>query len=205
MDRDRLPLFPISTVLFPGARMPLHIFEQRYRRMVARCMASDGLFGMIYHDPDLDGPFLFDGCRVGSVARIVESRLLEDGRSLILVEGAGRFTIEREIHSDAPFYEAHVLEYEDGLRSAGGTGRVRKASLDSFMDVVRSIDCPEGEVPCFDLDQDLSFQLAPCIHIDPQWQQSLLSLQSEGARLERLDAVLQAALERDPIGDEVPP
>ena len=65
----RLPLFPLDVVLFPGELLPLHIFEPRYRRMVARCLETDHRFGLIYHDSDRLGPFLMEEGRVGALGR----------------------------------------------------------------------------------------------------------------------------------------
>ena len=65
----RLPLFPLNVVLFPGAPLPLHIFEARYRRMVARCVEYDRRFGVVFHDADRTGPFLMEG-QVGWIAEI---------------------------------------------------------------------------------------------------------------------------------------
>ncbi|NNK64997.1 MAG: ATP-dependent protease, partial [Gemmatimonadetes bacterium] len=50
-----LPLFPLPVVLFPGTCTPLHIFEPRYQKMVAKCLAGDRRFGLIYHDSDDQG------------------------------------------------------------------------------------------------------------------------------------------------------
>ena len=84
-----LPLFPLPVVLFPGAPMPLHIFEARYRRMVGRCLEFDKRFGLLHHDSDEDGPFLNEAGQVGTVAVIEEFQPLSDGRSLVLVRGEG--------------------------------------------------------------------------------------------------------------------
>src|SRR5260221_216042 len=52
----RVPLFPLATVLFPGTPLPLHIFEPRYRRMLADCLAGDRRFGLVSGDADGDVP-----------------------------------------------------------------------------------------------------------------------------------------------------
>jgi hypothetical protein len=71
--------------------------------------------------------------------------------------------------------------------------------------VVRALGCPANEIPAFDIERDVTFRLAACVQIDPQWQRSFLELTDEAQRLERLEAVFQAALDRDAIGDEIPP
>lgn len=119
----RLPLFPLPVVLFPGAVMPLHIFEPRYRQMVARCLEYDRRFGLLFHDADRMGPFERTTGRVGTVAEIGEFRILPDGRSLLLARGVERFRIVDGIESGTPYAEALVEPMDDALAAAGdGSG-----------------------------------------------------------------------------------
>jgi Lon protease-like protein len=192
-----LPLFPLPVVLFPGAPMPLHIFENRYRRMVARCLEFDKRFGLLHHDSDDNGPFLNETGQVGTVAVIEEFQLLPDGRSLILVRGEGRFEIKKGLEQRELFYEAEIQPYVDEtVPLPDAIQRVREHTLALFEAVVERLAEPPGQLPEFDLDRDLSFQLAPTVQIDSRWQQSFLELRQEAHRLERLDAVFQAAVDR---------
>lgn len=192
-----LPLFPLPVVLFPGAPMPLHIFEARYRRMVARCLEFDKRFGLLHHDSDEDGPFLNEKGQVGTVALIEEFQPLPDGRSLILVRGENRFEISKGLEQRELFYEAEIQPYPDETRPLPEAIRVaRERTLALFQAVVQGLEDPPGELPEFDVEEDLSFQLAPTVQIDSRWQQSFLELRQEAHRLERLDAVFQAAVDR---------
>ncbi|HSG50094.1 MAG TPA: LON peptidase substrate-binding domain-containing protein [Longimicrobiales bacterium] len=192
-----LPLFPLPVVLFPGAPMPLHIFEPRYRAMVARCLEYDMRFGLIHHDADEQGPFLLEEGRVGTVALIEKHQPIPDGRSLILVRGRERFRIVRGLDQRELFYEAEIRPYTDlTLPREDGIRRAREQTLTLFHAVVQRLDEPPEEIPAFNLACDLSFQLAPYIQIDGRWQQSFLELREEAHRLERLDAVFQAAVDR---------
>jgi Lon protease-like protein len=90
-----LRLFPLQTVLFPGMRMPLHIFEDRYRTMVRECLEEDAPFGvlLIREGAEVGGgavPF-----NVGTTARITQCEYLEDGRMNILTIGGARFRIDK--------------------------------------------------------------------------------------------------------------
>ncbi len=201
---QRIPLFPLPSVLFPGTVMPLHIFEPRYRCMVARCLESDRRFGLIHHDCDEQGPFLNEEGRVGCVASIEKVQPLDEGRSLIVVRGVHRFRI-RQGHDESsePFYEADIEPYEDVVRARReAIAAVRAQTLSLLHEVLAAMTEPPDEVPCFDLDRDLSFQLAPLVQIDGRWHQSLLELRDEVYRLERLDAVFQAAIDRSGTGEE---
>lgn len=192
----RLPLFVLRGVLYPGTQMPLHIFEPRYRRMVARCLESDGRFGLVHHDPDASGPFLIDEGRVGCLARIVEFKPIPDGRSLLLIEGESRFVIRDGIESDEPFYEALVAHYADLPHPVAGLRARRAASIRLFRDVADRAMDPGATLPGFDPDEETSFALAERIHLEMGWRQALLESRSEFDRLDRIDAVLRAVLSR---------
>jgi Lon protease-like protein len=194
----RLPLFPLPLVLVPEALLPLHIFEARYRRMVARCLEYDRRFGLVYHDPDRSGPFLMEDGPVGCVAEIDTFKLLPDGRSLILTQGAERFRVRDGLETDEPYYEAVVEPYEDVDVPPESVLRARRArSLELFRAAVESLGPEEDpEVPDLDVDRELSFRLAAALKIDADWHQSFLELRSEPQRLERLDAIFQVAARR---------
>ena len=190
----RLPLFPLPAILLPGGRIPLHIFEPRYRRMVARCLEFDKRFGLLYHDPDRRGPFLMEEGRVGCVAEIEAFKPLPDGRSLLLAEGIERFRVREGIASDEPYYEAVVEPYEDRApASPGGLRSQRERSVTYFRAAALAQGTDEDELPEMDPDGELSFTLASTLQIDPSWLQALLEIRDERRRLERLDSIFQAA------------
>jgi Lon protease-like protein len=89
-----LPLFPLNTVLFPGMSLPLHIFEPRYRAMIAACLASQQPFGvvLIRSGPEVGGPA--QPHAVGTTARILAHERLPDGRLNITTLGHERFRIQ---------------------------------------------------------------------------------------------------------------
>ena len=96
-----IPLFPLNVVLMPGAPLPLHIFEDRYKQMVNECLESESEFGMVLADEG-------GTRRVGCTARIVELvERYEDGRMLILVEGSRRFKLN-SILTGKPYYVGEV-------------------------------------------------------------------------------------------------
>lgn len=193
--RFRLPLFPLPTVLLPGMLMPLHIFEPRYRQMVDDCLEGDRRFGLIYHDWDELGPFLSEPGRIGCVGEIGEHQALEDGRSLIVVEGVERFRIEDGIESDSPYFEGLVTPRPDTTVMQGEElASRRRESIALFHSVVASLSDRPDALPDLDADRELSFLLAQTIQVDPKWHQRLLELTDEGSRLARVDQVLRAVL-----------
>ena len=194
--RYRLALFPLPVVLLPGAAMPLHVFEPRYRDLVKDRLEDDGRFGMVYHDWDRQGPFLSEEGRIGCVAQIRRHQALEDGRSLILVEGRDRFRISDGIESDALYFEALVSSFADSPGTPEEElGQRRRESIQLFHLAVASLQGPEADVPDLSSDRDVSFALARMIQVDPRWHQQLLELADERLRLDVLDQVFRAALE----------
>ncbi len=189
----RLPLFPLPVVLFPGAVMPLHIFEPRYRQMMAHCIEGDRRFGLLYHDPDRHGPFRFEG-QVGGVAEILEFQPIPDGRSMVLTRGIERFHIEAEVESEALYYEALVREYPDVALDMPELRERRRRSFERFRQAIERLS--EGSpTPPLDEDRDGSFQLAQWIQVDPAWQQELLERRDELSRLEMLDELLHKVVD----------
>jgi Lon protease-like protein len=189
----RIPLFPLPVVLFPTAAMPLHIFEARYRRMVARCLEFDRRFGLVYHDADRQGPFLFEEDRVGCVAEIESFQPLPEGRSLLLARGVERFRIVDGIESEEPYYEALVSPYPD-REPAPDLETRRRSSLELFRAVVEQLPEEPERLPELDAAAELSFPLVRTIEVEAPWQQSFLELQDEAERLDQLDRVFRAAL-----------
>lgn len=193
----RLPLFPLPIVLFPGATMPLHIFEPRYRQMMAHCLEGDRRFGLVYHDPDRSGPFRPEG-QIGCTAEVLKFQPIPDGRSFVLVVGRERFRVEDGIESEALYYEGLVEEYLDVEANPPGLLVRRGASAALFQQVVDQLaECP-SDLPAIDTTRDTSFQIAQWVRVDAWWQHELLAFRSEAERLNRLDLLLHSVLEQMP-------
>ena len=197
MEKTTLPLFPLSMVLFPGTVVPLHIFEPRYRQMVTDVLNGDKRFGLIYHDPDEQGPFMNEPGRVGTVAVIRRYQPLPDGRSMIMVRGMDRFQTVAEVEGETLYYQAEVGPYED-LPHPDPKVLVarRKRSLGLFKNILQTLSHVPEALPTFSVRRELSFRLAAVVRMDPFWQRELLEIQDETARLDRLDPVFQAGIER---------
>jgi Lon protease-like protein len=88
-----IPLFPLNTVLFPGQVLPLHIFEERYRRMIGQCIEKSWPFGvtLIQEGEEVGG--LAKPFQVGTTARVTQVERLDDGRLNIISVGEMRFRI----------------------------------------------------------------------------------------------------------------
>ena len=118
----QLGLFPLRLVAFPGERLPLHIFEPRYRELIAECLASGEEFGILLADDD--------GIRaVGTRVAIVELlEKLPDGRLNILVEGRERFRLA-ELSEGRSFNTGVVEPFVDDDDPAGWRYQLRDAEV----------------------------------------------------------------------------
>ena len=197
MTFDQLPLFPLPLVLLPGTALPLHIFEPRYRQLLADCLESDKRFGIV-RLPDGIAEMEIAPGTIGCVAEIVNSERLADGRSNIVVRGAERFSLVSFIASSRPYHvctaELVEDEFEIGAELDALAGRVR----DTFRRVARAArtlaDDPD---PLPDLPDDaasLSFAVTSMIDVGLDARQDILSSRSPLERLRHLDRVLSAAL-----------
>ncbi|HET9071316.1 MAG TPA: LON peptidase substrate-binding domain-containing protein [Acidimicrobiales bacterium] len=188
----RLPLFPLGTVLVPTAVLPLHIFEPRYRALMADLaggddhLRDDAEFGvvLITRGSEVGGGDTRAG--VGTVARLLEATRLPDGRWVIAVVGTRRFRVERWL-ADAPYPLAEVDELDEQPWDAGDAGllvaterRVRRA-------LALAAEAGEPGVPVtFELDDDpveAAWQLTALTPVGAHDRQRLLELDAHADRL----------------------
>ena len=179
-----LGLFPLELVLLPTERLPLHIFEPRYKELVGECLASDGEFGLILERPE-------GLARVGTRARV--SRVLQrmpDGRMNVVVEGGERFGVVAETEGRS-FRTALVEPVEDGDDPPGPDEIEEALAVFHRLVVLTEAEVvePERGSPL------LSFELAARIDFGSEVKQELLELRSPRERLERLTELLELAAE----------
>jgi len=181
---ERFPLFPLGLVLLPGEKLPLHIFEDRYKQMIGECLEEEREFGIIWLADDA----LKD---VGCAARI--TRVLErfdDGRMNIVVEGTTPFRLERRIGDLAyPAGDVELLDDEPGTDDAA-LERARKSYADLVEEVTDARPEPDALA---ELD---AYGMAATLEIAASAKQALLELRAEPARLEQLEALFDEALKR---------
>ena len=197
MTFDRLPLFPLPLVLFPGTALPLHIFEPRYRQLLADCLEGDRRFGIARLGEGVAEVDLPVGT-IGCVAEIVNSEALPDGRSNIVVRGAERFALVSFVSSPHPYHVCRAELVEDDFEIGAELDALAERVRDVFRRVARAArtlaDDPD---PVPDLPEDaasLSFAVASMIDIGLDARQELLASRSPLDRLRQLDEVLSAAL-----------
>ena len=139
-----LGMFPLSTVLFPEAGLPLHVFEERYRTLMARCLEADGEFGVVLIARGSEVGGGDQRIDVGTVARIANVAELEDGRMLVVATGVRRVRVEEWL-PDEPYPRAR------GRGPARPGQRVPGASVlagaEASLRRLRSLLSELGDVP----------------------------------------------------------
>lgn len=114
MISNHIPLFPLSTVLFPGGRLPLRIFEQRYIDMVRDCSANGGRFGVCLLNPAEDNQYRATHLKIGTTAEICDFSTLDDGLLGIVAEGKQKFLIQSTSMRDNGLLMADVETFDEG-------------------------------------------------------------------------------------------
>ena len=177
----KIPLFPLDVVLFPGAALPLHIFEDRYKEMITGCLYQQAPFGVVRAQRE--------GLAViGCTAQIVSVlQRYDDGRLDIFCRGADRFEIEL-LDTSRSFLQAEVDLLQDDSRKSTRAERERCVALHfEVMELSGSNEDASGpERFSFNLDEPVSFQLAAALPADLNFKQLILALPSDAERTAKL-------------------
>ena len=180
-----VPIFPLPDVmLFPGATRPLHIFEARYREMVADALAGDRLIGMVMLEPGYEADYAGRPPvhPVGCIGVIAEATELPDGRYDILLGGLTKFRIVREDHSRA-YRLADVEPISDAI---GAADRNRLRDVREDLAALIPLGLPGLQVPEGLSDENLVNGIAQLIDIAPADRMGLLEQPGPLARAEAL-------------------
>ena len=178
-----LPLFPLNTVLFPGMPLNLHIFEERYTRMIQACIESSNPFGvvMIKHGLEAHGP-LAEPYDIGCTARIIEVEPLSEGRMNIVALGQKRFRI-LSINDQNSYLvgkvELYPLEASD-KEILTRTGKRLRPWVKRYMDILSQVSEVNLEVEHLPNDPlALAYLAAVLLQVPPTLKQPLLAVERE--------------------------
>jgi Lon protease-like protein len=186
---DRLhrgfPLFPLGIVALPGESVPLHIFEDRYRRMIEACLEAERDFGIVWLCDQELKPV---GCAC-EIERVLERT--EDGRLNILTRGTRPFRVV-ERHDDLPYPSGMIeflgdVEEETDLEAAHTARELYAELVEQATDKLLE---PE-ELEAFD-----AYGMAATVEFGTDAKQELLELRSENARMRLLTLLFRAAIKR---------
>lgn len=178
-----LALFPLELVLFPGAPLPLHIFEPRYKELIAECLDEKKSFGMVRAKENAVA-------EVGCTAVILNvNRKYDDGRLDISTEGKQRFSI-LELNHDRAFLQAEVTWFDDEEAP-----RVENAEVANAIDLHKQLFHVLGqEAEVEENVASVSFHLANALPVDLDFKQALLEMKSETERLETVIEYYRATI-----------
>jgi Lon protease-like protein len=186
----RLPIFPLSVVLFPGISLPLHIFEPRYKRMLADCLQDDGRFGIT---PMAEEAELPAAGAVGCIAEVRVNQELPDGRSNIIVLGGARFVLSHLLQEPLPYLTATVEAFGDDVDpevTLEDSSELRHL-FGSYFAVLRELNDLVAEEPSLpDGGSELSFHVAGMIDCDLGIKERLLADRSARSRIKALILLL---------------
>ncbi|MGZ4359205.1 MAG: LON peptidase substrate-binding domain-containing protein [Gaiellaceae bacterium] len=179
-----LGLFPLPLVLLPGERIPLHIFEPRYRELVSECLEQERPFGVLLSEEE-------SLREVGTEASVVEVlEQTEDGRSTILVEGGSRFRLS-ELTAGRSFRTGLAEPFADERED-----EPEQELVDRTMELFRRL----AALTETDIDELLeegieprAFSIAAHVELELERKQELLELRSERERMELLASLLERA------------
>ena len=185
MPTQWLPLFPLNVVLFPHMPLPLHIFEPRYRQMIADCLEEGHSFGVVaIREGTETGPATpYD---VGTLAKIVRIDRLEDGRMNLLVMGASRFTIVATA-DDRPYLRGEIRiipETGDDLDATARLTEMTALSFRQYSNLLRELvgQQPDEVEPPMEPEL-LSYLIAAALNLQVPEKQTLLAEARTDARL----------------------
>jgi uncharacterized protein len=195
---ELLPLFPLTTVLFPEMLLPLHIFEPRYRLLVKRCMDQDRPFGVLLIR---SGPEVGAGVEpygIGTEAKIMAFSPLSDGRSYIVVRGARRFALEHAIPDAEPYLVGRIRYLDE--HEGDGTPERAAVAIEAYgqylVAVMAVTDDERGDRAIVDElraipPREAAYRIAASLAVDASERQRLLELPTDAERLESERSLLE--------------
>ncbi len=185
-------------VLLPGASVPLHLFEPRYRAMLRDLTATTRRFGLIMPPTDTAEADLPVG-RIGCVAVITAVDAMPDGRANIVIEGAERFRFEGYVDAGTPYRVGRVVEHrdlaEEPLDLVATAQRVRTLAQRAMQASMTIHDATGDMPPLADDPAALSFQVAHMLRVGTEMLYDILAGRSALARLELVERAIRSGLQ----------
>jgi uncharacterized protein len=188
-----LPMFPLGTVLFPHATLPLHVFEPRYRLMVRHVLDHDQTFGVVLIERGSEvggGDTRFD---LGTCARIVQAAELADGRYALVAVGLHRVRIDAWLPDD-PYPRAEIVDIADPPTEPADRDALAAATAEysRVLERARQLDPTVPDPQTFAPDaQQAAYELAAAAPLTPLDAQRVLAAPATGSRLALLAELLR--------------
>lgn len=194
MIYHELPLFPLRTVLFPGQALPLHIFEPRYRQMIADCLRTDRTFGVVLSREGEETGEAAVPYEVGTTATIQEVEPLDDGRLNIVTIGQERFRLENYDDGDRPYLVGRVAPWpwDKDAHTEKTLSRTVQRRLGQYIELFSRLSDTSVKLDLTTRSPStLAFLAAIVLQVPPEQKQALLEVPSVGELMRQLDHVLR--------------
>lgn len=190
-ERQILPAFPLSISVCPGEAVPLHIFEPRYKAMIAHCRAreAEGLPGEFAIVLSSDGEWRSVGCAV-NISKIIKT--YEDGRMDLIAVGRRRYQLQ-SADEPVPYPTARAVPFDD-LASDWDEALANEV-FSLHRRLVRLTTGQEPPASDYEGLTSLSFHVMPSCGLSMEDKQNILELRSENDRLLALAAHLRSAID----------
>jgi len=201
MDKFELPLFPLSTVLYPDFPLSLVIFEPRYLKMIRGCLDQQSPFGVVLIKKGREVGEVAEPYRIGTMAKIVQALPQDDGTIYIMVEGQERFKIWQYRVTDDNYLLGTVSKLDepagedDDILAIVETIQPLLQTYLSLMADQQADPIPDTTILDYDEPARLSYQIAAMLTIAPVEKQTLLEIDSPIGRLERMIKILGREIE----------
>ena len=182
---DKIPIFPLPLVLLPGEKLPLHIFEEKYKKMIEHCLKNNQQFGIVNSkNKDL----LTIGC-TASIEQLIGSDQYGNGEYDIFVTGVERFIVKSYNNSEI-YKQAYVKTWKDLDETINSTllNETNVFLYEVLMKLGASSKLSQINMP------KNSFEIASMLDIDKRAKKILLKSQSENDRLLVLKRILKKAI-----------
>jgi len=186
-----VPLFPLNSVVLPGGRIPLQLFEPRYLDMLTRCMKEDRGFVVVLLREGVETGKLAAFYDIGTYVRIIDFKQMDSGMLGITVEGESKVAVVRSWQQDDGLNVGDVeyLLAENVLRIPERYAELPSVLKALFLHpVIREL----GMEVDYDDARDVGWRLTELLPLDKQEKQRLVELQDPLERLDRLNDLLEA-------------
>ncbi len=195
MPSQTLRMFPLSTVLFPCAGLPLHVFETRYRALMTDCLAETGEFGVVLIARGSEVGGGDQRVDVGTVARIDQVAELADGRMLVVARGVRRVRVESWL-ADEPYPQALVedlpLPQSGDLDLALATAEVSVRRLRSLLSELSDVPALPPDLEVTGNNEEIAWKLCELAPLNLMDRQQLLTSDTLEQQLGDLANLCQA-------------
>lgn len=193
-------MFPLPLVLLPIELLPLHIFEPRYRQMLADVSEGNKMFGIIYHESEdaTSQPVIGS---IGCVAEVREAQELPDGRSNIVVNGIARFRLLEYVDFEQPYLVGKVEFFEDEDEDAEKRLKAADEVFALFERIAKAafkMSGSRGRFPEIERvePEPMSFLVTAAFNLDNERKYKLLEMTSTTKRLRALKKILVQAVDQ---------